>query len=277
MMALVDPVVVVPVHEARLDDVAQTAIRHLKHFLGRHRLVLARPSGLDWSIPGLETESFPDDSFGSLLRYNRFQLSPLFYERFASHSHILIYHLDALVLSDDLITWCQTEYDYIGASWYPDQIERYTGNPWPFAPSGCGNGGFSLRRVASFLRHLRERKPVRPLALRRLLEGDMDAAKRIWRFRRHLTPSRYVAHQMLNEDVYWGVFAPLLDPLFRVPSPDVGNLFSFEYNPSMLLRLTKGMLPFGCHAWPRFEDSRAFWEPHLLPPDAAEHGFVNSA
>ncbi|WP_322513837.1 DUF5672 family protein [Rhodopseudomonas palustris] len=266
-MPSVDPVVVVPVHEPKTGPEADASLRHLRHFLGRYRLVLAKPAHLDWSIPGLEDEIFPDDSFGSLLRYNRFQLSPSFYRRFAQHSHILIYHLDALAFRDELIEWCETDYDYIGASWYPDLIERYIGEPWPFAKVAAGNGGFSLRRVSAFIEHLENRRPTVRHALERLLEGNVDAASRLLRYRKHLTPSNYVEHKMLAEDVYWGVFAPLIDPSFRVAPVEVANRFSFEYDPNFLLQQSGGRIPFGCHAWYRFEDARAFWQSRLLPAD----------
>jgi hypothetical protein len=268
MVGSINPVVVVPVHEAKIDELSETSLRHLKRYLGNYRLVLAKPQRLDWSVPGLDDEYFPDESFGTLLRYNQFQLLPEFYERFSQHSHVLIYHLDALVFRDELTQWCETDYDYIGASWYPDLIKQYTGNPWPFAPVGCGNGGLSLRRVSAFLRHLKTRKSTLRHAADRLLEGNFDAATRLWRYRKHLTPSDYEEHGMLNEDVYWGVFAPLIDASFRVATPEIGNRFSFEYDPKFLFETNGGHMPFGCHAWYRFEDARRFWTPHLLAADA---------
>jgi len=269
MIGSVNPVVVVPVHEAKTDALSEISLRHLKRHLGNYRLVLAKPQRLDWSVAGLDDEIFPDESFGTLLRYNQFQLQPEFYERFSGHSYILIYHLDALVFRDELTQWCETGYDYIGASWYPDLIRQYTGNPWPFAPVGAGNGGLSLRRTSAFIHHLKTRKSTLQHAAQRLLEGNLDAASRLWRFRKHLTPSNYKDHGMLNEDVYWGVFASLIDPSFKVAPVEVANRFSFEYDPNFLLKANGGHMPFGCHAWYRFEDAREFWTPHLLGADQA--------
>ncbi|ABD89716.1 DUF5672 family protein [Rhodopseudomonas palustris] len=262
----VNPVVVVPVHIKHTEPEAETSLRHLKKYLGRYRLVLAKPAQLDWSIEGLDNEIFPDESFQGLLGYNRLMLSPAFYRRFAQHSHILIYQLDSLVFRDELTEWCETEYDYIGASWYPDLIERYIGEPWPFAKVGAGNGGFSLRRVSAFIEHLENRRPTFRHAFDRLFDGNVDVAMRLLRFRKHLTPSNYKEHKMLAEDVYWGVFAPLMDPSFRVAPLDVANRFSFEYDPNFLLQQSRGHYPFGCHAWYRFADAREFWESRLLPP-----------
>ncbi|MCP9627209.1 hypothetical protein NML43_08935 [Rhodopseudomonas palustris] len=266
-MPAVNPVVVVPVYKENTETEAQTSLRHLRRFLGRYRLVLAKPAHLAWSVDGLENEVFPDESFQSLHGYNRLLLSTSFYRRFAQHSHVLIYQLDALAFRDELIEWCETDYDYIGASWYPHLIEKYIGEPWPFAKVGAGNGGFSLRRVSAFITHLEKRRSTLRHAFDRLLDGNFDAASRLWRHRRHLTPSNYVQHKMLAEDVYWGVFAPLIDPSFRVAPVEVANRFSFEYDPNFLLQQSGGRIPFGCHAWYRFEDARAFWQSRLLPPD----------
>lgn len=259
-----NPVVVVPVYKPGNDNDARISILHLKRHLGRYRTVLVKPESLDWNLDGAHTEIFPDENFSSVLNYNRLMLSPDFYNRFSNHSHVLVYQLDALVFRDDLEQWCNSEYDYIGASWYPDLIKRYTGNPWPFARIGAGNGGLSLRRTSAFLRHLQQHRNPLNAALQHLLRGQLDSAKRLLRFRRYINPNRFIFHPMLNEDVYLGVFAPLLDPQFSVAPPEVANRFSFEYDPKFLLAETNGALPFGCHAWQRFPDSREFWEPHLL-------------
>ena len=66
-------------------------------------------------------------------------LSRRFYEAFARYDFVLIYHLDALVFSDQLASWCAAGYDYIGAPWLvsPDTPHIFT--------EKVGNGGFSLR------------------------------------------------------------------------------------------------------------------------------------
>ena len=55
-------------------------------------------------------------------------------------------------------------------------------------------------------------------------------------------------------------------PGFRGATVDEGLRFAFESAPRRCFELTGHKLPFGCHAWERFD--RAFWEPYLLPADA---------
>jgi hypothetical protein len=38
--------------------------------------------------------------------------------------------------------------------------------------------------------------------------------------------------------------------------------FAFEAAPRQCLEMNQGRLPFGCHAWGRYD--REFWTPHLL-------------
>lgn len=260
----INPAVIIPVYKREMSEYEQISLRHACHFLSRHRLVMIKPETLDWSIPGLEPVSFPDHFFRSRVDYNRLMLSTGFYERFQEHSHILIYQLDSLALRDELIEWCRMDFDYIGASWYPDLITQYEGFAWSYAPIGCGNGGFSLRKVDTFLNHLRQRRPVKDHILEELELGNWSTALNLWKFRKHLDPANYVHHESLNEDVYYGIFASIFEHSFHVAPPEMGDLFSFEYAPQYLIRKNGGHLPFGCHAWHKFPDSLAFWAPYLL-------------
>ncbi len=65
-----------------------------------------------------------------------------------------------------------------------------------------------------------------------------------------------------NEDYFWADEAVRYCPEFKVASLDVGLRFAFEVAPRRCFELNNGTLPFGCHAWPRYD--RAFWEPYLL-------------
>lgn len=260
----VNPVIVIPVYTKGLNRFEQISLKHLRHFLFRHRLVMVKPETLDWSISGLESVSFHDRFFQSKKAYNQLMLSTVFYERFKEHSHILLYQLDALVFRDELTEWCKTDFDYIGASWYPALMSRYEGFEWLYVSPCSGNGGFSLRRVEAFLDHLQRRQKVRGQALRELLRGNLSRAMLVWKYRRHLDPANYVPHESLNEDVYYGVFAPIFQPSFRVAPPEISDSFSFEYSPYHLFRKTGGRLPFGCHAWQKSPDSLEFWTPYLL-------------
>jgi hypothetical protein len=70
-----------------------------------------------------------------------------------------------------------------------------------------------------------------------------------------------------NEDVFWGIEAGKFDRFFKVAPAEQALLFSFEVSPRWSLVKTGGKLPFGCHAWGRYD--RTFWEQVLSDPKHA--------
>jgi hypothetical protein len=51
-------------------------------------------------------------------------------------------------------------------------------------------------------------------------------------------------------------------PDFNVASVEEGLRFAFEVAPKECFELNNLTLPFGCHAWPKYD--RDFWKPYLL-------------
>ncbi len=69
-----------------------------------------------------------------------------------------------------------------------------------------------------------------------------------------------------GNDIFWSDKAKDFLPGFTVGTLEQGLAFSFEMEPRRCLERTGGKMPFGCHAWGRYD--RAFWEPYLLPEDS---------
>src|SRR6478609_8254437 len=76
--------------------------------------------------------------------YNKLKLSNHFYDLFKDFEFLLTYELDAFVFRDELLFWCDKNFDYIGAPWFKGFATE---------PSteilGVGNSGFSLRKIKS--------------------------------------------------------------------------------------------------------------------------------
>jgi 23S rRNA G2445 N2-methylase RlmL len=53
-------------------------------------------------------------------------------------------------------------------------------------------------------------------------------------------------------------------PNFRVPNAIEAALFSFEVAPEHLFELVGNKLPFGCHAWEKY--NKSFWKTQLDLP-----------
>lgn len=274
-----DAAVVIPTHRATPTDDDLVSIRQATRVLARHDIHLVVPGELDVAayralFPSLIVTRVPERFFGSIAAHNRMLMSADFYERFGDHRFVLIHHTDAFVFRDELDEWCARDEDYIGPPWFAG-FEKAA----PDAPLvGVGNGGFSLRKVATFLSITRRlaaaedhgiisRLPTTArLVLRRtLLPGARAARTPRWLYERLF--ASVCAHFPGNEDLFWGLRVPRDLPGFRVIPAKDAVPFAFEVHPARLYELNGRRLPFGCHGWTKYD--RPFWEPLLAAANAA--------
>ena len=62
----------------------------------------------------------------------------------------------------------------------------------------------------------------------------------------------------INEDFFWGLGANYTDTLFKVPSNYEALKFGFEVMPSYFYKMNNNNLPFGCHAFEKYDSE--FWK-----------------
>lgn len=259
----------------------KTSLFHLNEVLGRYDKFVIFPDHGD-STPseylGMPVMRTPTKYFGSIEAHGELLFSQMFYSWFLEYRYILIYHLDSLVFRDELLDWCKTGLDYVGPPWImgPDL-------PW-LKNEGVGNGGFSLRKVESFLgviegwnmaQRSRERRIENGVsrigsggAAKNLLRSLIRRIRRIGKPRKQRIPYG----TGVNEDRFWERRAKEFFPDFRIPSVEKALEFGFEANPRLCLERNGGKLPFGCHAWERYD--RDFWKPYLMDrkPETDEKG-----
>ena len=246
---------VIPIYKATLSSEERRSLTQAYDLLKGYPLVIIKPQSLDLSgitdeFPRLTLAAFDDSFFKGISSYNRLMLSPCFYERFHDSVYILIYQLDAYVFRDELREWCEKGYDYIGAPWLRRPVYRlpllaplmrwiHSRQKAKGKPSKqdlydkVGNGGLSLRKVASHLR------------ITRLQEE---------RIRYYLNQ----AHHLYNEDVFWATEAEG----FAYPEAEEAIRFAFDKYPDYCYQLNGERLPFGCHAWYK-RKMRKFWMNHI--------------
>ncbi len=246
-------VVAIPVHKTKLNDFERLSLSRCVAVLGAHPLVLVAPDSLDCHdylvlAPSAQVQRFDDRFFSSISGYNELLTSGIFYERFTDFESLLIYQLDALVFEDRLADWCGRGYDYVGAPW------RHLGR-W----LGVGNGGLSLRNVASSLRVLRSTRnedaaaywsffcdwttsPWRramqyphKLALQMGIGGSVQSFLKRW------------VRRGEPEDMFWGLHATRFDPTFRVAPCEEALEFAVEGDLDVVGPVVAQHPPFGCH------------------------------
>ncbi len=218
--------VVIPYYHSNLSEFEQISFQNCLNVLKNYPIILVVPAGMPAEnyplAAGLLYVQVPDVWLDSVASYNRMMLSEEFYQRFIQYEYILIFQLDAFVFSDSLDAFIGSGYDYIGAPWLKG---------WPYLKNlekgvwHVGNGGFSLRKVSSFLNVLREQQ---------------------------------VNWKEGHEDLFW---ASRDSEEFHVAPMEIALAFAFEQDVRQCFAMNHNRLPFGCHAWEKYDFD--FWRPEL--------------
>lgn len=272
--------VIIPVYKNTLNRSEEISLASIRKQLSSHTICFVAPQSLDLSEyirQGEQCERFKDTYFEDINGYNSLLKSVSFYHRFSANDYILISQLDCLVLSDQLEYWMNKGYDYIGAPWFKPKKTPQDGL-WR-----VGNGGFSLRNVDAHLRVLR-RNVIKGSAYR--LKGKVrlktkNASRELGQYQRRQVWSRVLhpRREIISveeeakrfphfEDLFWSFEAPKYDANFNVPTPEEALSFAFEVDPRWCYQKNKNQLPFGCHAWAKYD--REFWLEILNRSDAPE-------
>lgn len=241
--------IVIPVYKAELSLTETVALRQLRKVLGAYPIYFIHPESLPVDYgelgEGIDTEAFDEVYFQSVRGYSVLMLSAEFYDRFAGFEYVLIYQLDAFVFSDRLAEFCQMGYDYIGAP-----VRRLT-PLWHAIGARVGNGGFSLRRVAS----CRKMIPV---------------WEKLW------TDNHPWREELLEcEDAFWGYCGKNQALDFSVPDVKTALEFAVQENIQHTYpRMLAGWRPFGAHGWNKMD--AVFWERILAREGYPLKGLVSN-
>lgn len=259
-------VIVIPVYKAQPNEDEVVNLRQCLRVLNKHDICLVCPKELDktaydniFSEEGKSyaPEFFDKEYFCSVKGYNQLMLTREFYLRFVEWDYMLIYQLDAYVFEDRLEEWCEKGYDYVGAPWCT--LKRRI--DW----NNSGNGGFSLRKISSFIRLFDHKGNVLNLA-------------GLWKFHRYRGPLHkwpliirglfgqlnqledYTNGKRINEDLFYACLGHLTKNPFKIPDSHEAAFFAFEEKPAELFAHTK-KLPFGCHAYRKYDVG--FYKPYM--------------
>ena len=254
--------VIIPFYRDIITAYEKIALQQCELVLSGHSKIAIKPLGI--SLPEearlvnfAGIENFEDDYFDGIAGYNRLMLSAEFYHRFLQYEYVLIYQMDAFVFKDELLYWCDQNFDYIGPPWIKKTYHKNllghafkkikqklyarfnfydnaVPNQYQF-DNKVGNGGFSLRKVKKFYDLCLAMKPVIEF---------------------------YIAQNTANynEDVFWSIEVNREKRILNIADLETGLRFAFEVPPKKVSYYNKDNLPFGCHDWDKYLD---FWRPIL--------------
>ncbi len=219
-------VTVVPAYKPELTAAETYSLLQLRRLLVRN-ITLVCPKDLDVSaylshVPDLQIVRLPEEHFVSVESYNALMLQPWFYERFAKdYVWMLVHQLDAFLLKNQILEFCELGYDYFGAPWitgFPQY--RFLLNRWPMKMNArrfrVGNGGLSLRH----------------------LEKTVDLLYR---------KQGHISNTFFMEDAFFGYWGSV-DACFHACPIEIAASFSLESHPEYWVKLTN-TLPMGFHGY----------------------------
>lgn len=235
--------IVIPVYKSELSYNEKISFKSILKFYEPSDISLAIPENLVVcdDLKDIEQQKFDESFFKSVMSYNKLMLSKSLYQRYVDFDFILIHQLDAFMFSKDLEYWCKQGYDYIGAPWLKSnnplnsllKSKKLKARQPIFFK--VGNGGFSLRKVETFLKFYDKNESV---------------------------ISQYENHALYGiEDVFWSLIAPEYIE-FKIPGYKEAARFCLDRKPKMGMRLTNGKLPFGCHGFEKSK-TKSFWKRYI--------------
>ena len=144
--------IVVPIYKSfkLLDKLELNLFKQIKTVFSNREILIILPESLenDWNQnSGFKTVSFKNAYFKDKLSYSKLLCRKEFYESFSNFDYIQIIQTDCWIFNDNLDYFTNLDYDYFGAPWMEGGFEGYPEEKlWK-----TGNGGFSLRRISTFI------------------------------------------------------------------------------------------------------------------------------
>ncbi|MBD8347001.1 DUF5672 family protein [Dysgonomonas sp. HGC4] len=253
--------VVIPIYKVDLPSLYIKILQHNLNMLHKYIIVFICPVDLDisklllnFSTNKIEIERFDGIYFQGIEGYNSLMLSSSFYSRFSNTKYILICQTDAFVFRDELLFWCDKNYDYIGAPWIGSSNSFYN---------------ISLRKINNVIRRLKGKRARNWEHLFKVGNGGFSLRKVQLHFSIAKNYSEVIEEYLKDknsiyhvEDVFWSMKAPLLDSSFSIPDYKEAVSFAIDRKPEIAMELNGGNVPFACHGYdkPKVEN---FWKPLL--------------
>ena len=202
--------IIIPTYKTydRLSMIEKKYLENNIKVLNDYPIIILCPDNLNTnSYNNLEINSFLkfDASFFKNVNcYNDLMLSTAFYEQLKEYDYMLLVQLDAYVFKNDLEYFLGLGYDYIGNLHKIPHVKDKMIN---------GNGGFSLRKIDSFINASK--------TIKKDLNGIKD-----W------------------EDIMYSYW---YKDKMNIAPDEISLKFGWQQNPNKCYEMNGNKLPFGCH------------------------------
>lgn len=279
-------IIVIPIYSPTPKSSELASFRQGLKVLKSHDISIVTHKGCDLSVyltcaeevgKQVNIQFFAPSFFKSVESYNDLCFSSEFYERYEDYEYMCIYQLDAWVFRDEIDYWCDKGYDYIGAPIF----YAYNNKCFTDKICGVGNGGFCIRRISHCLRIIngnQKRTFIKPIPLIRLYWNYFLYSEKFTKsilMRLRIIPTlliktfgkcntiEYYRKNHINEDMIFGTWSTQSWGIHgNIPTPEEAMSFSFEVHPKMLYEKSGRHLPFGCHAFEKW-DYDTFWSQYI--------------
>ena len=221
-----DLAVVIPVYRELFEHNELISLQQAVRCFDGYDLFFLAPEGLQVKENiDLEYKYFPIKFFESVRSYSNLMLTKELYGSFSEYKYILVYQLDSFVFDRNIKSFIDLGYDYIGAPTLEGMYKPYRSEKILFTQ----NGGFSLRRVSAFINWCEANE--QEIALMKIYD-DEDS-----------------------------IIYALRSKGLKLAPINIALQFSFDSNVRECFKRNNMSLPFGCHAWERYDYE--FWEPFI--------------
>ena len=270
-----DICITIPIYKETLDSFEIQSINRCIEILSQYSIYFVCSKTLNTSFYKAHFQDikkymfFDKQYFESLRGYNQLLLNINYYEVFSKYEYMLVYQTDCYVFKDELLYWASKNFDYIGGVWFKNFHNYNNNKPKLWFP---GNGGFSLRKISTFIKVLNSKKRLKNYSQLEEEKKKLGKTKGLKSFKNSIlfflkffgyknSVSFYAKHFDNNEDVFFSNLC-MEYHMLKVPKVSDALLFSWDSNPEYLYQQLN-QLPFGSHAWFRddkpYENNRAFW------------------
>lgn len=256
--------IIVPIYKRydTLNENEKKLIKQIKTVFTKRNILIVLPESLatDWQQnSNFNIISFEDSFFVDKFSYSKLLCRKQFYESFKDYDYIQIIQTDCWVFVDELDFFSNLGFDYIGAPW---MVGGFDGRPeeklWK-----TGNGGFSLRKVSSFISIIDQIEYSQKGKLP-VFKSDQKSLKGLIKNFGIRNNLKHFIKEAPGEDIFWCIYVPQIfnQTDFKIADPTTAAHYSFEVFPKFLFEMvTNGKLPMGCHNWKN--NDFKFWKSYI--------------